>query len=276
MTTAVANPFFTLPEFAGSGISGRTVGRNVLLRPYPHFTGVTSEDPTGFTWYHSLQLRGEKRFSKGLSLNGSYTWAKTMDATSYLNDTDPVPEHVISNLDRPHRIAISGVWELPVGKGRPIGGSMTRWLDAVIGGWQYQAIWQLQSGQALGFGNIIFRGNIKDIPLPADQRSIYRWFNTNAGFERDSARQLAWNIRTFPSALAGLRGPNQDYWDMSLTKVFKVTERWRMQLKTQWEGAMNHPIFSNPNMAPTNPLFGTISSTQGEARRIYVGAKLTF
>ena len=276
MTAAVTNPFFSLPEFEGSGISGRTVGRNVLLRPYPHFNGITGGDPTGFTWYHSLQLRGEKRFSKGLSLNGSYTWAKTMDATSFLNDTDPMPEHVISNLDRPHRIAISGVWELPVGKGRPIGGSMARWLDFVIGGWQYQAIWQLQSGQALGFGNIIFRGNIKDIPLPADQRSIYRWFNTGAGFERDSAKQLAWNIRTFPSALAGLRGPNQDYWDMSLTKVFKVTERWRMQLKTQWEGAMNHPLFSNPNMAPTNPLFGTISSTQGEARRVYVGAKLTF
>ena len=276
LTAAVNNPFFSLPEFEGSGLSGRTVARNALLRPYPHFTGMSVDDPTGFTWYHSLQIRGEKRFSHGVSLNGSYTWAKTMDATSYLNDTDPTPEHVISNLDRPHRIAISGVWELPVGKGRPIGGGMSRWLDAIVGGWQYQAIWQLQSGPALGFGNIIFRGDIKNIPLSADQRSLYRWFNTDAGFEKNSARQLAWNIRTFPSALAGLRGPNDDYWDMSLTKGFRIRESLRMQLRTQWEGAMNHPLFSNPNMAPTNPLFGVISSTRGEARRIYVGAKLMF
>jgi len=276
MSAAVTNPFSSLPEFVGSGLSGRTVGRNVLLRPYPHFNGMSAQNPTGFTWYHSLQVRAEKRFTHGVSLSGTYTWAKTMDALSYLNDTDPVPEHVISDLDRPQRITISSVWEIPVGRGRPLGSGMSRWLDAVVGGWQYQAIFQYQSGQALGFGNILFRGDVHNIPLPADQRTLERWFNTNAGFEKDPAKQLAWNIRTFPSRLAGLRGPGQSYWDMSLAKVFKVTERWRMQIRTQWEGAMNHPLFSNPNMAPTNPLFGSITSTQGEARRIYLGAKLTF
>ena len=50
---AVANPFYGLPEFAGSNLQGKTVGRNQLLRPYPHFAGVTTTSDGGFSWYHS-------------------------------------------------------------------------------------------------------------------------------------------------------------------------------------------------------------------------------
>lgn len=73
-----------------------------------------------------------------------------------------------------------------------------------------------------------------------------------------------------------MRGPGDNYWDMSLSKTFKLTERLKMQVRTQWEGAMNHPQFDNPNLSPTNTLFGSISGIRGEARRIYVGGKLTF
>jgi hypothetical protein len=43
-----------------------------------------------------------------------------------------------------------------------------------------------QAGPALGFGNAIFNGDLHDIPLPKDQRDVDRWFNTAAGFNRDS------------------------------------------------------------------------------------------
>jgi hypothetical protein len=84
------------------------------------------------------------------------------------------------------------------------------------------------------------------------------------------------NIRTFPSRLTGLRGPAVNYWDLSMAKNFRVSERVKFQLRTNWEGAMNHALFATPNMAPTNVLFGTINATQGEARRIYVGLKMYF
>jgi len=276
MGAAVNNPFFGLPEFAGSGLTGRTVGRGQLTRPYPHFTSLTAADHVGYSWYHSLQTRFEKRFSRGFTLNSTYTFSKLMEATGFLNDTDPVPEAVISDSDRPHRFTAGGVWELPVGRGRALGSNFNRALDAVLGGWQVQAIYQAQSGQALGFGNIIYRGDIHGIVLPRNERTLDRWFNTDAPFERNPARQLAWNIRTFPSRLTGLRGPGDNYWDASLAKVFTITERMRLQLRTNWEGAMNTPQFANPNTGVTNTLFGTITATRGEARRVYVGAKLMF
>jgi hypothetical protein len=45
----------------------------------------------------------------GLQVQSNYTWSKTMEAVSYLNDTDPIPEHVVSNLDRPHRLTVSAI-----------------------------------------------------------------------------------------------------------------------------------------------------------------------
>ena len=153
---------------------------------------------------------------------------------------------------------------------------MNRLLDAAIGGWQFQGIYQAQTGQALAFGNVLYRGEIQNIVLPSEQRAIERWFNTDAGFEKLAGNQLGQNIRAFPSRLSGLRGPGVNYFDLSMAKNFKITERMRFQLRTNWEGAMNHPLFATPNMAPTNALFGTINATVGEARRVYAGLKLYF
>ncbi len=276
LTYKVKNPFYGMKEFEGSGLTAQTINRSSLLLPYPHFTSLLKSQPVGYTWYHALLARVEKRFGNGIAVNGSYTWSKMMEAMSFLNESDTRPEKVIGAQDRAHRITVATVYELPFGRGRLLGGNMNRVLDAVLGGWQLQAIYQGQSGPPLAFGNIIYRGNLHDIVLPAGERSISRWFNTGAPFEKDSTKQLGSNIRTFPSRLSGLRGPGDNYWDMSLSKTLEITEGLKLQVRTQWEGAMNHPQFSTPNMVPTNTLFGTITGIVGEARRIYIGAKLLF
>ncbi len=276
LTAAVPNPFLGIAAFAASGLTGQTVARSQLLRPYPHFTSIQAPDPAGYGWYHSLQTRFNKRLSKGLSFNVSYTFSKMMEAMSFLNDTDELPEKVIAAQDRPHRFVVTPVYELPVGRRRKWGSNMNRWLDAAVGGWQVQAIYQAQSGPALSFGNILFRGDIHDIPLPKNQRTIERWFNTDAGFERTTGRQLAQNIRAFPSRLTGVRGDGVNYWDLSMAKNIHLREQMRLQIRTNWEGAFNHPMFATPNTSPTSTLFGTISATRGEARRIYAGLKLYF
>jgi hypothetical protein len=183
---------------------------------------------------------------------------------------------VVSASDRPHRVTINGVWELPVGKGRLLLAHAPRALDMIVGGWQYQAIWLWQVGAPVNFGNIVFLGNVHDIVLPADQRSPSEWFNVNAGFDRNSADALANNIRVFPLRLTGVRSPGPNYWNMSLFKQFRIQERLKLQVRTEWEGALNTPQFAAPNAAPANSLFGQINGTQGEARRIYVGLKLLF
>lgn len=145
-------------------------------------------EPVGYSWYHSLEARLEKRFGRGFAVNGGYTWSKMMEAMSFLNPSDTAPEKVISGQDRAHRITAGTVYELPIGRGRMLGNGMNRWIDVVVGGWQLQAIFQGQSGAPLAFGNIIYYGDPHDIVLPRGERSIARWFNTGAPFEKDSAK----------------------------------------------------------------------------------------
>src|SRR5262249_60858012 len=99
----------------------------------------------------------------------------------------------------------SGIGELPFGPGKPL---MSNWKGVpggVVSGWQIQVIGSRQSGQALSWGNVIFNGNIKDIALPASQRTWQHWFNTT-GFVTNSSQQLANNVRTFPLMFSGIRG----------------------------------------------------------------------
>ena len=256
-------------------IYGANIARGNLLRPYPQFGAVNIYEPIGYAWYHSLQVRGEKRFSKGFTTQFGYTWSKNMQATEMLNDQDPTPSEVISDLDRTHRVTLSGIYELPFGKGRKWGGSWHAALDAVAGGWQISSAWQHQSGQPLGFGNVIFNGDLKSIPLSGGQRNVDRWFNTEAGFERNAARQLGSNLRRFPIRFSGIRGDGQDRWDFGLIKNFRIGERFRLQFRAETFNAMNHPNLANPNTAVTSGAFGTVTSQ--DPPRSWQGAlKLTF
>lgn len=277
LSARVSNPFLGIQGFEGTAFyGGANTTRAQLLLPYPHFSSDLGTGlPAGSSWYHALTARFERRFAAGLQLQSNYTWSKTMEAVSYLNPTDPIPEHVISNLDRPHRLTVSALYELPLGKGKRIGGSVTGLLNHVIGGWQLHAIYQAQSGPGLAFGNVIYVGRYQDLKLPSNLRSIDRWFNTE-GFERSAARQLANNIRTLPSRFSAVRADGMNIWDLSAHKNFKIWERLTLQLRGEAEGAMNTPNFSAPNTTPTSTLFGRVTATQTgqEERRIFVGLKL--
>ena len=70
---------------------------------------VTFNDPVGYSWFHSLQSRLEKRMSQGFTVQVSYTWSKAMDATAFLNAADPMPYESLADIDRAHRIVGSGI-----------------------------------------------------------------------------------------------------------------------------------------------------------------------
>ncbi len=265
------NPFSGIDPIYGANMS-----RANLLRPYPQFGDISMEDPVGYTWYHSLQVRGEKRFSQGYTFQLNYTFSKHMETRGFLNATDPVPYESIGSLDRPHRLAMSGIWEVPVGRQRHFGRSLPKAVDFVTGGWQLTGVVIRQAGAPLSFGNIIFNGDIKNIPLPKSQRSADRWININAGFNRVSTEQLGSNIRTFPMALSGLRGDGQASWDFSVLKVFSVREKVKTEFRAEVYNAWNHTNFNNPVMGPTNSAFGQITGTAGDARNWQFALKITF
>ncbi|MGH9666467.1 MAG: TonB-dependent receptor domain-containing protein, partial [Bryobacteraceae bacterium] len=264
------------PFYGTNPIYGTSISRADLLRPYPEFGEMTQIEPVGFSWYHALQVRAERRMANGFTFQLGYTWSKAMEAVTFLNATDPLPEKSIGSLDRPQRVAISGIYELPFGKGRTYLASLPRAADTLIGGWQLDAVITFQSGAPLGFGNALFTGDIHDIALPSDQRNADHWFNTDAGFNRNSAQQLNDNIRTFPLLVAGVRGDSQYRWDLSAIKEFPITEKVRFQFRAECFNALNHAILSNPNTTPTSSSFGRVTGTAAQSRTFQFAGKLRF
>lgn len=274
LSAQVANPFY--PLLPKTNLASTNVSRSQLLRPYPQFTGLGTNQNVGYSWYHSMQVRLEKRFSKGLSASMSYTWSKTMEAVSFLNSTDALPEEVISSQDRTHRLAVTWMYELPFGRGKMWTGPSNVVASKLIGGWQVQGIYTAQSGGALGFGNAIFAGNLANIPNSKDQRTVDRWFNVDAGFERNSARQLGSNLRTLSSRFSGVRADGPNNWDFSLLKNTRATERIQVQFRAEAINALNHPQFTAPNTTPSSTAFGTVTGEFAWPRVIQFGLKLLF
>jgi len=219
------------------------------------------EEPVGYSWYHALQTRIEKRFSHGYTVQMSYTWSKAMQATEFLNPTDPLPYESISDLDRTHHLVITEIWDLPFGRGRRFGDSWSRPVDFLLGGWQLNGVVQRQSGPPLAFGDVwtLFTGDPDNVKLSKDQRNPDRWFNVDAGFNKNSAQALASNLRVSALRFSGIRGDGQSRWDFSLIKSFVIHEDVRMQYRAECINAFNHPNLFAPNTTPTSSAFGTIT-----------------
>jgi hypothetical protein len=273
---AVANPFY--PLLPRTNLSGTTVARSQLLKPLPQFSSVSANLNSGYSWYHAMQVRYEKRFSTGLAASYSFSWSKFMEATGRLNATDIGLEEVISDQDRTLRSAVTVMYELPLGRGKRLGGSLKGFASKTISGWQIQGIYTAQSGAPLGFGNAIFLGDLKNIPLPKDQRTVDMWFNVNAGFERRSSQQLASNIRTFPSRFSGVRSDGPNNWDISLLKNTEVREGLQVQFRAEAINALNHPQFTagSTNTSVTSSAFGEVTGEFAWPRVVQFGLKVLF
>ena len=251
------SPYYGLhPNFTSKNIS-----RAALLSAYPHFSSVSFEDSVGYSWYHSLQNRVEKRFSKGYTIQGAYTWSKSMAADSFLNASDSMPYESLSSLDRLHRLTGSGIWELPFGKGRRYGSSMPSFLEFFAGGWQISGVYQFQSGAPLGFGQALYIGDSSNIVLSSDERNTDRWFNTDV-FNRKSTDVLASNINTSPLRFSNIRADSQRRLDLSANKTFNISERVRMVFRADTFNARNEVVLQNPNTTPTNSSFGKITAQE--------------
>jgi len=189
---------------------------------------------------------------------------------------DPAPCYTISAADFAQRFAASWIYELPFGPRRALGrGSDSRW-SRLMEGWQIAGIYVYQSGPPLNFGNINFIGDIKSIPLVTAARSVDRWFNTDAGFVRDSAQAPDFNVRTFQLRFSGLRGPSMNNWDLSILKTTRLGDNASLQLRAEFLNAMNHAWFSVPNTNPPSSAFGSITAEQGYMRRVQLALKLVY
>ena len=265
LTTNVSNPFY--PLLPNTSLSASTLQLAQLLRPYPQFTGITAVTNDGFSWYHSLQARMQKRFGRNYQTIVAYTWSKYLEAINFLNEGDATTTHVVSSQDRTHRIVATGIWQIPLAKGR------RGMVGLIAAGWQLQGIYQRQSGAPLSFGNVLwYGGDIHDI---AGGQTAAAWFNT-ANFERNAALQLVDNLRTFPLRLSGVRTMGLNLLDAGISKNQRLREGLTMQLRADAFNSMNHTHFGAPNTSPTSTDFGSISTTSQQPRVIEFSLRVSF
>ena len=287
LTASITNPLYNLVPGNSQGIfTGTTTSRQTLLSPYPAFgsNAINTTENTGYSWYHSFQFTASRRFTKGYTVQGSYTLQKWQQAINLLNAADAAPLREISDADAPHRINISSVWSLPFGNGRAMLGNSSGLVSRLVGGWEVSGIWSIQSGFALPWGNVIYYGDPKDILLPLDQRTPEHWFNVN-NFETANSKQLLGNqVRTWPLRFSTIRGPRQNNVDVAIIKQTRITEGKNIEFRGEILNAANHPFFPNPNMTVTaaqsvkDTGFGQISaSTQSNyARRLQLSLRFLF
>jgi Carboxypeptidase regulatory-like domain/TonB dependent receptor len=278
---AVTNPFADL--LPGTSFNNKTIARSQLLRPFPEFGDVLTSNNDGKSWYHAGQFSVQKRFSKGYTVQASYTWSKWLQATEYLNSGDARPTKMIADQDSTNRFAFSTLYGLPFGKDQKFLSSPNWLMNAVFGGWQIGGTYQAQSGFPIPFGayNITSAVTSGDlfyvggaIAIPRSQRTTSRWFNT-AAF---STELPANHLRSLPYRFSTVRRDFINNVDMSLKKDVQIRETMKVQLKFELLNAFNHPYFPNPVVLQTATNFGQISASNqaNYARRAQMGVKFIF
>jgi hypothetical protein len=273
LSANIPNPMAGL--LPGTGLNGATIQRARLVAAYPQFAGASVLNYQASQWYNSLQLRAERRMTKGFTVIGSYTFSKLLEATSFLNGADPTPTQFVSSSDRPHVARISSLFELPVGRGKNLLSGANRVLDGIAGGWTLGAVWFITSGPPVLFSNPLLRGTAADVVLSGSERTLDRWFNIDA-FEKSAAKQLSWN-RVAVTPYLGVRGDYETQFDLSVLKKVRIKEGFNLEFRGEFINAPNHPtLFAPPNASPTSTAFGTVTAMNGTPRVVQVMLKLAF
>lgn len=281
----VPNPFYGIITDPTSSLSLATVQRGQLLRPYPQYGAINLVNPSiGNSNYHSMQARVEKRFSKGYTLLGAYTWSKNItdfsnaavgSTTGVMDPYNLRLERSLDAQDVPHRLVLSGVYELPFGRGRWLGSHWNRGVDMLFGGWQLNGIASFQKGEPLVMSAISGSRPIRlqqSAELSGSTQSrLLRYFDTNA-FLVPAAFTLGNSSRTAPD----LRGPGIANYDLSLFKTFAIYERLKAQFRFETFNAMNRVWFGMPSTSIGSTSAGVISSQANSPRQLQLALKFLF
>ncbi len=217
--------------------------------------------------FHSMQLKAEKRFSKGYSLLSHYTWSRSFHYTNTYYNIDATQAYGPNDNHRSHVFTLAGVWELPVGKGRKFLSDAGKAVDLLIGGWQLSAIYSWQSG-------LPFTPSYRDCNADRDtgwcrpdlvgdwkpdDPTRDKWFETTPLAANGQVTPLTQNGQklgpwgrpqrgSFGSVGRNrLLGPSFQQWDMSLSKSFNITERFKAQFRAEAFNVPNRVNLANPN-----------------------------
>ena len=263
-------------------------------RVIPGIGRLPTDESTGNSSYHAMQLWLNRRFTDRLAFQAAYTWGHAISdvaLTAFTNTTsdpfDYTADRGDSDLDRRHTFVGNLVYVLP---------RFSRWGKAaeyVLGDWQINGIFSYYGATPIdvtsGVNTLGTAENVGQRPDLVLGVPIY----LNTG---DSTRHL--NPAAFALPAAGrngnlgkgvIRGKPITNIDFSVAKNWRVKERYGIQFRTEFFNLFNHPNFVGFNTVlnfqgnatqsnfgqPQNTAFGTLNSAQ-RGREIQFGFKFTF
>ena len=292
----VPNPFYGLVPLGT--LAQKTVAYGQLLRPYPQYTGFSMANVTNRnSTYHSAQVKLEKRFSKGGTVLGAYTWAKLISDTDTLtgwlepggggggaqDNYNIRAEKSLALYDVPHRAVISYIVDLPFGKGQKFGSNVTGVAEKVISGWGVNGVSTFQSGFPLPISTAVnttnsFGGGQRPNRTGANasldgsaQSRLGQWFNTSA-FALPASFTFGNSARTLPD----VRSHGVANYDFTLFKNTTIKERFNLQFRAEIFNLFNRVQFGYPGTAMGNPQFGVISGQYNNPRLVQMALRLLF
>jgi len=298
LQNAVPNPYAGIVP---GSLGAATITLQQSLLPFPYYTSVTVRDPhLGDSIYHAGFLTVKKRLSNGLVVLASYTKSKLISDSVAIPDNfgallesnatvsgyqnglyDRAAERSVDPTNVAQRLVISSVYELPIGKGKFVN-LANPIVNGVLGGWQLQGIFTMQSGLPLVItganNNLATRPNSTGQTAKLSDPTEYEWFNT-AVFVNPPSYTFGNLGRTLPD----VSGPRMVNLDLSLIKRVHLWERASLELRAESFNMANHVNLGMPGVSfvpgsngyNSSATFGTITSA-GAARTYQFGAKINF
>jgi hypothetical protein len=304
------NPL-TIPGSNGQSftITTNTVSNAIVRTKYLGVNGYSAFekfDDNTYAHYHSLQTTLSRRWA-GSYFQAAYTFSRSTDATSSANTAfntvinnqlDLAGSRGLSDFDRPHRLAVSYLYNLPKLA------NAAAWEKGLLGSWVLSGVAVFQSGLPFsildssagsaydGLTTITTTASLKFGATLSSGLTSGNIGSRLGGGVTSSTSFL--NINAFQAApIIGndgvatgfgnlgrniYRGPFEQNWDVSLTKEFLLTERHKIRFTTDFFNIWNHPVFSNPAFTDIqNPAaFGEIISTENNPRIIQFSLKWSF
>lgn len=276
------------------------------LRPFPQYSGIDSNaggQNDGHITFHALETSFEHRFHRGLFVLVSYTFCKLISGSNgedanrtsdgaVQNQFNRRLDKAVASQDTPHNLRLSYVYELPIGKGKPLLGRMHPALNAVIGNWKLSAIHTYVSGTALMIScgqNFFGAGSSARCSFAPGAGDTIPLINPASSSDRSvafSVPQL--NKAAFvlppnmvygdtPRRMSYLRTPWTVQEDIALLKNFDITERVHLELRASASNGLNRVVLAAANTTQNSSTFGFITTAQGNApRNVQLGARVSF
>ena len=284
--------------------------RRPLAQVLPNVGNIALTESSGTMTYHALQMTGRRRLSSGLEFLTAFTLSKTLtdnlgyygcggvghEGAYFQNAYDRHGNFGPACFDARKNFSIGGLYELPVGKGKKVGGSFGRPADLLLGGWNinywlvthsgfpvtiFAAAHQNNTGQSV-------RGNVRPNryrPLNITPQTVDRFFGPvdastfcASGVDNGTCAYGVPAIGQFGSSGVGTeRMPSFFNLDASIGKKFFVSENNYLDFRVEFFNLMNHVSWGSPGRDITSPAtFGQITGQIGSARNIQFGLKYYF